>query len=384
MTRNNQLCAILNLYKNFDELKPLSRNRPVASLPFACRYRVVDFMLSTVSHADISSVAMFINSSGRSLYDHIRGAREWNLNTTITGGIFTFSQQDWKKNYFIDSAQTGDFYEDHHLFLQRSRSEYVAVMSGEIVMNIDLSEVMRIHEHTDSDVTLVYATRTQEGSYKPEQYLLIDDNDYVTAYEDTFEFGKKMNINMETSVMKVSTLQAILKQANEDKYYEEIGTVLRKYLSEGEYKVKAYEYTGYFAIIDSIETYYKHNMEMLDINKYNALFHSSKHIITRSKSGIPTFYADNSDVNNSLFASGCMLYGDVKNSLMFRNAIILEGSVVRDSIILPGVHVGKNAVIEYAILDKGVTVDEGVTIKGTPEAIIVVPKNTHVTQETRL
>lgn len=384
MTRNNQLCAILNLYKNFDELKPLSRNRPVASLPFACRYRVVDFMLSSVSHAEISSVAMFINSSGRSLYDHIRGAREWNLNTTITGGIFTFSQQDWKKSYYIDTAQTGDFYEDHHLFLDRSRSEYVAVMSGEIVMNVDLSEVMRIHNNTDADVTMVYSSRTQSDGYVPSQYLVIDDKDMVVAWEDDFEFGKKMNINMETCIMKVSTLKEILKRANEDHFYEEIGKVIREYLSHGEFRVKAYEYTGYFAIIDSVDTYYKHNMDMLDINKYNALFHSSKHIITRSKSGIPTFYADNSDVNNSLFASGCMLYGDVKNSLMFRNAIVLEDSSVKNTIVLPGVHIGKGAVVEYAILDKGVIIDDGVTVKGSPEAILVIPKNTHVTQETKL
>ena len=89
----NSICAILNLTEDEKALKPLTQARPIASLPFASRYRLIDFNLSSISHAEINSVGIFIAGSGRSIYDHIRSGSVWNLESGLTGGIFTYSQQ---------------------------------------------------------------------------------------------------------------------------------------------------------------------------------------------------------------------------------------------------------------------------------------------------
>ncbi len=89
----NSICALLNLTEDEKALKPLTQARPIASLPFASRYRLIDFNLSSISHAEINSVGIFIAGSGRSIYDHIRSGSVWNLESGLTGGIFTYSQQ---------------------------------------------------------------------------------------------------------------------------------------------------------------------------------------------------------------------------------------------------------------------------------------------------
>lgn len=384
MKKNNDLCAILNSHKNFKELEPLSYNRPVAAMPFACRYRVIDFMLSNISNANIDSVALFIDTSGRSIYDHIRGARDWNLNTSQTGGIFTFSQQEWKRQRFMEGKHGGeDFYENHRTFMRRSKAKYVVVMSGEYIANVDIDALVDFYHESEGDIATVFkkvpASKIQD--YQDLNFLEVEENGRVISCPgvDECTINGLVNLDVEVFVLKIDTMNEIFDRAIEDEYYEDIGSVIHKYLMN--YDVVGYEYTGYSAIVDSIDTYYQCNMDMLDSSNFNSLFHSSLPIITRTKNGTPTFYAVGSKISRSLCATGCDVYGTVDESLLFRNVLVEENAVVSNSIILPGGKIGKGANISYAILDKGVKVDEGVEIVGTPEHIVVIPKNEHVTKE---
>ena len=117
----NRICAILNLTEDETALKPLTRIRPIASLPFASRYRLIDFNLSSISHAEIKSVGMFIAGSGRSIYDHIRSGSVWNLESGLTGGIFTYSQQVLKAVQ-EKNGDAPDFYMNHKEFIERSKA----------------------------------------------------------------------------------------------------------------------------------------------------------------------------------------------------------------------------------------------------------------------
>ena len=97
MMAKNRISAIVNLTEDNTVTLPLTNARPIAALPFAGRYRVIDFVLSSIAYAEIDSVAMFIGESGRSIYDHVRSGESWDLDNKIRGGIFTYSQQNWKK-----------------------------------------------------------------------------------------------------------------------------------------------------------------------------------------------------------------------------------------------------------------------------------------------
>ena len=120
---------------------------------------------------------------------------------------------------------------------------------------------------------------------------------------------------------------------------------------------------------------------MLDRQKFYSLFSPNHKIYTKVKNEEPTYYATTSKVNRSQFASGSIVEGEVVNSVISRNTRILAGSSVKDSLLFPRVVVGKNAVLEYAIVDKGVEIGEGVVIRGTAEHPVVLKKGQKVTED---
>ena len=143
----------------------------------------------------------------------------------------------------------------------------------------------------------------------------------------------------------------------------------------------AYEYTGYLANIYSVETYYRSNIDMLESKKFYSLFSPNQKIYTKVKNEEPTYYAESSKVSRSQFASGSIVEGEVINSVISRNTKIKTGSSVKSSVLFPRVKVGENATVEYAIVDKGVEIAEGVVIRGTAEDPIVVKKGQKVTED---
>ncbi|MDE1507459.1 alpha amylase N-terminal ig-like domain-containing protein [Ligilactobacillus salivarius] len=142
-----------------------------------------------------------------------------------------------------------------------------------------------------------------------------------------------------------------------------------------------YEYTGYMCNIFDVKSYYDANMDMLNVDHMNSLLYSSQHIITRTKNEVATHFTKTSDVKNSQFATGCVVEGYVRNSLVSRRTFISENSKVEDSIIMSNARIGKDVEIKYAILDKDVVVKSGVKIIGTPENPVVIEKKMKVTSD---
>ena len=160
---------------------------------------------------------------------------------------------------------------------------------------------------------------------------------------------------------------------------EKLRYVLRELAEES--GAFAYEYTGYLANIHSVESYYQANKDMLDLHKFYSLFTPNQKIYTKVKNEEPTYYASSSKVAKSQFASGSIIEGEVVNSVLSRNVRVHEDSLVKDSLLFTRAVIGKGAQVEYAILDKGVEVAEGVVIRGTAEHPVVVKKGEKVTED---
>jgi glucose-1-phosphate adenylyltransferase len=375
--RKHELCAILNVAEDDTELGVLTKKRPIASLPFACRYRIIDFNLSNIAHADAKSAAIFIADSGRSLYDHIRSGKCWDLDS-YGGGIFTFSQNRHKKALYEAASRKGDFYEDHLAFLTRSKANYVFVAGSKIIANLDLVDVIKKHETTPSEIVRIYkeVPKAEVINRPKERLFTINDSGKIT---NVVEEGR-VTIDTETalldmnmSVLKVHTLIDIIKRAEADNLNEDITDIINHYLLD--YCVNSYEYKGYLANIESVKDYYNANIGMLNEENFNELFHNQLPVITKTQSGVPTYFSENADINLSQFATGCEVYGTVEESLIFRKVNIHEGAKIKNSIIMQGSRIGAGAIIEYAILDKNVVVEPGVRIIGTRDNPIVIGKD---------
>lgn len=378
----NKLCAIVNLTENEDKLKPLTHLRPIAALPFAGRYRILDFYLSSISHAEIDSCALFISESGRAIYDHIRSGEAWNFDSRITGGIFTFSQQNWKLRHVREHG-SADFYDNHRIFMHRSRANYVFVSGSKFIANLDINAVFRHHLNSKADITLVHKP------VKISRDVSELDDYYLEAQEDgrhielkplnTLEQGDKVSVNLNMYILSVETVNAIIDRAKAEGVYEELDALIQRYL--GHYTANAYEYTGYAENIETMDRYYSANMEMLDRTKYRSLFYTSQPILTKTKNGVPTYYGLDSKVTESILATGVRVDGLVHRSIINRKVKVGANATVKESIIFQDTVIEEGAQVEYAIIDKSCVIEAGAKVIGSPDNIIVIGKNTRVKAE---
>lgn len=361
--KQHKISAVFYLNDCKETMQPLTDHRPIAALPFNGRYRIVDFLLSTINYANIESVAMFISGSGRSIYDHVRSAEEWDLNSNIRGGLFTFSQQNWKQEFHKHVDTDKDFYEDLRIFLHKSYDEYIVVMSGEVIHTLDIKDLADKHVAMGGDITLPYSI----VDTKHEGFVLEGDN--IVALDDSVGYKP---MNMDIYFMHKDILTEILDKASADKVTLPINETILRYLPE--YNLKAYEYNGFARKVCDTQAFFDANMDVLNQDNYELLFNSEVPIITRARSGPPAYYGAHANVSNAQLATSSKVHGKVENTIIFRKVNVDQDSVIKNSIIMTGAKIGKNTHLEYVLLDKDVTIGDNVTLKGSKGHVLVVPK----------
>ena len=181
---------------------------------------------------------------------------------------------------------------------------------------------------------------------------------------------------MDIYIMQTQALIEALSVGQNTNASVNLGTFMRNMVET--VNSSCYEYTGYLSNIYDVDSYFKANMDMLDPKKFNSLLYSNQKIYTKLKNEVPTYYSNSSDVENSQFASGSMIEGTVKDSLISRQAFVKEGAVVENSILLANNEIGEGAIVRHAILDKNVAVEPGVKVIGTPTNPVVLKKDSYV------
>ena len=369
--------AILGNTVGFHDMSTLTNNRPVASLPFGGKYRLIDFPLSSLANAGVRSIfGIFQQDNISSVFDHIRSGREWGLSTLLSHyylGIY---------NTRVESSTVGkEYYQQLLTYLKRSGSNQTVSLNCDVLTNIDLNQVFHLHNTTKSPITVVYKKLPQKDISDVNAILDIDETDHVLSHK-LFDKNSNQDLyNMSTDIFVVDTPWLIERLEEEAKKEnpEKLRYVLRDLAAEA--GAFAYEYTGYLANIHSVNSYYEANKDMLDLHKFYSLFTPNQKIYTKVKNEEPTYYASSSKVAKSQFASGSIIEGEVVNSVLSRNVRVHEDSLVKDSLLFTRAVIGKGAQVEYAILDKGVEVAEGVVIRGTAEHPVVVKKGEKVTED---
>lgn len=372
--RTNKMCAILGNLNRFKGLLPLTDKRPLATLPFDCKYRLIDFNLSSIVNANINTVFMVFNEDEtQSVFDHIGGGKEWNLDG-VQNRFFIHVYQDFLKR----KAEDKHYYDTVIDYLQKSKSEYTVYMGSKMLCNIDLRALLKIHQMQNNDMTVVYKRVGKENIHPSDLLLDVAEDGTIQkaiSAQDTI-LGEVNNLCADIYIVQTQALIDALRKGQNEGESVNMESFLRSKITEVD--SSSYEYTGYLSNIYDMKTYYQANMDMLDTQKFNSLMYSSQKIYTKLKNEVPTYYSEASDVENSQFASGSVIEGSVKNSLVSRQTQIKPQAQVDSSILMANNQIGAGTVVRYAILDKNVVVEPGVKIIGTKEEPIVLKKGSHV------
>lgn len=376
--KTNRMCAFLGNLHNYEGLAPLTDHRPVATLPFDSKYRLIDFNLSSLANANIHSVFMVFNyDESRSVFDHLGGGTEWNLDGINNRFFIYLFEREAEK-----MKDHNGYYDAVIDYLEKAKSKYMVYFSSKVLCNIDLKALLNIHLlHEDhSDLTVVYKKMPKEDIYDTDLVLNFNEDSKVvskTSGKDVAD-GEIANLCTGIYIVKVERLLAALRQSQKDGVGTHVESCLRSMIDEN---ATAYEYTGYLSNIFDVKSYYKANMDMLIPAKFNSLMYANQKIYTKVHNEFPTYYSDSAVVNNAQFGTGCEVEGEVVHSILGRTVVVKQGAKIEDSLVHSSCVIGEGAKIQYAILDKNCKVADHVSIIGTPENPVVVSKASNVTED---
>lgn len=374
---NSKTSALGIIFPNsYDALVPeLVNVRLMASIPFASRYRLIDFILSSMANCGIDNISIMVNNNYHSLMDHLDSGREWDL-VRKNGGLNIFPPYAEKESRRFTGRVAG--LASILSFLQDQKEKYVVLSDTNIVVNFDFNAMIQAHIETGADVTVAY--NTQEI---PESLIKAPGTDLSLYYTFDIEDGRitrlyvnskkegiqncSMNIYLLERELLIDLVNTAFVHGKE--YFER--DILLPHINK--LNVQAYKYDKYIARICDVKSYYDENMKLLDDYNLDSLF-SGNPIYTKIRDDNPTRYIQDSKVRNVMVADGCIIEGEVENSVIFRGVKIAKGAKVKNCILMQDTVVEPGAEIEYLITDKNVKISAGKDMRGTDTHPVYISK----------
>ncbi len=367
--------AIGVIFSNMHEenVPELVRRRTMASIPYGGRYRIIDFVLSNMVNSGITTVGLVASNNYRSLIDHIGSGKDWDL-ARKDGGVILLPPFSEKNDKMYStrlealSTLTG--------FLSRRKEKYVVLTDCDGVAKIDFDDILEQHEAKNADITMV----THYGKVGNRQNFYTascNDEGRIIELKHTphLEDGEKANIYINVMVVNREFLLTLVEDAIAHGATSFAGDILVKQINS--LKIFAYDFQGYYAGIDSMAAYYKHNMELLEKEVRDELF-GERNIYTKVRDSAPSKYGENAVVSNSLISDGCVIEGVVENSILFRGVKVAKGAVVKNSIIMQDNFIGENTSLNCVITDKNVVINDRKTLSGCSTIPYFIQKGTRI------
>lgn len=355
-------------------LGDMTKNRTMGSVMFGGRYRLIDFPLSNMVNSGISEVGVITKSNYQSLLDHLGSAREWDL-ARKKGGLYIlppFGNVESTLYRGRIEALYGAM-----SFIKHSRAKYVILSDCDVVTNIDYKPIVAAHIESGADITAVAHTGVYSSDdIKTSTVFNVDADKNVTSVLINPDISGTCTTSLNVFVMSMDFLIETVNDAMARGNVSFERNILQEKCRE--LKIKIYEYDNYFSKLNSPESYFKSNMALLEPENARKLFVPKRSIYTKVSDNAPVKYDLDSKVSNSLIADGCIIEGEVENSVLFRGVKVDKGAKVKNCILMQGTVVGDNAELSYLITDKNVSICENHILTSSPQYPMYVGKGASV------
>ncbi len=348
----------------------ITKARTMGSIPFAARYRLIDFPLSNMVNSGISEVGVITKHNYQSLLDHLGSGREWDLSRKV-GGLHILPP--------FGNASSGiyggklDALNGVLDFIRFSKAEYVVMSDCDVVANMDLRPILDAHIESGAEITAVYA----RDAFRMEQtrsatVFAVNEENKVYDVLITPELSGECSVSLNTYIVNKKFLEAVTVYGVSRNKVSFERDVLQGMLRD--IYINAYRYDGYYCRIDCMKSYYDANLSLLEPDVRKKLFLPHNAIYTKVRDRAPTRYGLDAVAKNSLLADGCEIEGTVENSIIFRGVRVKRGATVRNSIVMQDTVIGSKCDVSCAILDKDVMVSDFRSLVGSSLYPVFVAK----------
>ncbi len=352
----------------YDEVLPeLTALRTMGSIPFAGRYRLIDFPLSNMVNAGISQVGVITKSNYRSLMDHIGNGKPWDLSRKREG--MTILPPYNSSDSGMVKGKASSLY-GCISYISNSNKEHVLITDCNVICSMDYEKLISAHIEKDADATIVYANGVPskiEGSTE----LILDENGRITETGIIDCYSSSVNYSLKMMIIRRTLLERLLHEAHSANV-DDFETIISKNLKH--LRIYGYEQKGFVKVIDSLQSYYDVNLELLKAENRKELFTADSPVYTKLRDEVPAIYGIGANVKNSLIADGCRIDGEVENCILFRGVTVAKGAKIKNSIIMQGSYVGENSTLECVIIDKAAVVKPNKMLCGASNYPVYIGK----------
>lgn len=338
----------------------------MGSVPYGCRYRLIDFQLSAMVNSGIGKVGIITKSNYQSLMDHVGHGRAWDLSRK-NGGLYLLPPFNIgttgiysNKIEAISSAMN---------FLRNSEEEYVLMSDCNTIYNVDFRDMFDRHLKTGADITIAYKHTSAPAIRELTKFELADDGRITSISRRSDD---EANYSLNVIFMRKSLLERLISEAIGLGYRSFTEDVLQKNIKS--LKIYGCEFDGYVRTIDGIQSYFEANMDLLNKENRKALFSKEKPVFTKVKDDVPAIYGLDSHASNSLIADGCVIEGTVENSVLFRGVHIGKGAVVKNCVLMQNAYISDDVKLNCVIADKNVVIKPNKNLSGDVKFPVFIGK----------
>ncbi|MDR1017087.1 MAG: glucose-1-phosphate adenylyltransferase subunit GlgD [Lachnospiraceae bacterium] len=356
---------------NSNKMKELTYKRATSAMPIGGSYRAIDFALSNMTNSHIQKVAVLTQYSARSLNEHLNSSKWWNFGRK-QGGLFVFTP-----TITVDNSNwyrgTADAIYQNLTYLKRSHEPYVVITSGDTICKIDYNKVIEQHLEKQSDITVVVKEMPKSVDVTRFGCVKMDSNLRIFDFEEKPMISNSNIVSTGTYVIRRRLLIELLEKADEEGRFDLVSDILIRYKNLK--KIHGYILDDYWSNIATVESYFNTNMDFLKKDVRDYFFKQDPEVYSKVSDLPPAKFNQCANVKNSLVASGCIINGQIEDSVVFKKVFVGNNCVIKNSIIMNDVYIGDNCYIENCIVESRDSIKANKRYVGEDGIKIVIEKN---------
>lgn len=377
--RKKEIIAMILAGGQGSRLGVLTKNIAKPAVPFGGKYRIIDFPLSNCSNSGIYTVGVLTQYKPLDLNSHIGIGDPWDLDRR-DGGVSILPPYQEEKGGDWYKGTANAIYQNIE-FINRYDPEYVLILSGDHIYKMDYYKMLEFHKNNKSDATIAVIDVSIEEASRFGIMNTREDNS-IYEFEEKPNLPKSTNASMGIYIFNWSVLKKYLIEDEKDiNSSNDFGKdIIPKMLESGK-RLIAYPFDGYWKDVGTVESLWEANMDLLKIDNELNLYDGQWKIYSQNQVRPAHYIGKNARVNNSLIVEGCIINGDIQNSVLSQGVYVGKNTLIRDSVIMPNVQIGDNVVIDKAIVGNDAIINHGCKI-GDKENIKVVGAYEYVINST--
>lgn len=354
--KKKEMVAMLLAGGQGKRLKGLTKSIAKPAVYFGGTYRIIDFPLSNCSNSGIDTVGVLTQYEPLVLHSYIGVGSDWDLNRK-DGGVFVLPPHE-RENGSSWYRGTADAIYRNLKFVDQFDPEHVLILSGDHIYKMDYHAMLQYHKSKNADCTIsVIDVPLQEAS----RFGILNTEDDLKIYEFDEKPAKPKSTlaSMGVYIFKWDVLRKHLLEDGENagSSHDFGKDIIPMMLNDGQ-SLYAYPFEGYWRDVGTVDSLWEANMDLLSDNPPLNLNDTSWRIFTRNPNQPAQYVAPGAKVSSCIINEGCIVYGEVKHSVLFYGVEVGEGSVITDSVIMPKVKIGKNVRIHKAIISENTVIED--------------------------